>query len=154
MRIAIGADHRGAEVCRHLGQLLADLGHEVLQNNGPSDPVACDYPDHAHPVAAAVASGQADSGILVGGSGVGMSIVANKVNGVRAATVHNERDAEMSRRHNDANVLCLSAERTASLEAMEITETWLATDFEGGRHERRVDKIAAIEKRDLSVNSS
>jgi ribose 5-phosphate isomerase B len=106
----------------------------------------CDYPDMAYPVATAVATGDAQRGILICGSGIGMSIAANKVKGVRAALVHDEIGAEMSRRHNDANVLCLAADLLGVRLIERIIGIWLATEFEGGRHARRVSKITAIEQ--------
>lgn len=154
MKIAIGADHRGAQVSRHLGMLLADLGHEVLECNGGLDPTPSDYPDYALPVAEAVAGGHVDSGILIGGSGVGMSIVANKVKGVRAALVHDEVSAEMSRRHNNANVLCLGADMLGPRIIRRIITTWTQTGFEGGRHARRVAKITDIEQNNTLSSSS
>ena len=105
----------------------------------------CDYPDMAYPVAVAVAEGRADRGILVCGSGIGMSITANKIRGIRAALVHDELGAEMSRRHNNANILCLAADLLGQSVIERIVQLWLKTEFEGGRHARRVEKIAAIE---------
>ena len=146
MKIAVGADHRGAQVSRHLGMLLADLGHEVLECNGGLDPTPSDYPDYALPVAEAVARGQVDSGILIGGSGVGMSIVANKIKGVRAALVHDEVSAEMSRRHNNANVLCLGARIVGSALAAELVKAFVSAQFTGEpRHARRLEKVNAME---------
>ena len=120
-------------------------GWQVLELGVPGEKM-CDYPDMAYPVAMAVSSGQAQRGILVCGSGIGMSIAANKIKGVRAALVHDEIGAEMSRRHNDANVLCLPADLLGPRVIERIVHTWLTTDFEGGRHARRVSKIVAIEK--------
>lgn len=145
MKIAIGADHRGTEI---LGQVTLELqsrGWQVLELGVPADKM-CDYPDMAYPVAMAISRGEAERGILVCGSGIGMSIAANKVQGVRAALVHDEIGAEMSRRHNDANVLCLPADLLGPRVIERIVHTWLTTDFEGGRHARRVDKIVAIER--------
>ena len=113
---------------------------------GTCDGEACDYPDDAYLVARAVADGDADRGILSCGSGIGMSIAANKVNGVRAALVFDEVAAARSRRHNDANVLCLSPELTPVDQIRKIVDVWLAEPFEGGRHAKRVAKIAAIER--------
>ena len=147
MKVAIGADHRGSEVRAHLIELLKTQGYEVADvpttcNNDKS----CDYPDDAYRVGSAVVSGQVDMGILVCGSGIGMSIAANKVNGVRAALVHDEIGADLSRRHNDANVLCLSADMLGVRFIDKIVLTWLRTGFDGGRHARRVSKVHAIEK--------
>lgn len=144
MRIALGTDHRGSDVARHLEQLLLQQRHEVMflfeSTNGCSD-----YPDAAWPVATAVAAGQADRGVLICGSGIGMSIAANKVRGIRAALVHDEVGADMSRRHNNANVLCLPADLLGPRLMERILNTFLATEFDGGRHARRVEKISAIE---------
>jgi len=145
MKIAIGADHRGSDVVLHVSQVLREEGHQVLAV-GVCDAKSCDYPDMAYPVGKSVASGEADRGILICGSGIGMSIAANKVAGVRAALIHDEIGAEMSRRHNDANVLCLSADMLGLRIIDRIIKTWLETAFEGGRHARRVAKISAIEQ--------
>lgn len=146
MKIAIGADHRGEEVLQHVTLLLQQQGCQVMDLHECSVSKTCDYPDRAYPVAKAVATGEADRGILVCGSGIGMSIAANKVKGVRAALVHDEISAEMSRRHNDANVLCLAADLVGMRVIERIVQTWLTTEFEAGRHARRVSKIAAIEE--------
>lgn len=145
MRIALGADHRGREVCAHLAEMLARLSHEVEVVETPDLPI-CDYPDVAYAVARRVADGRADRGILVCGSGLGMSIAANKLDGIRAAPVHDEVTADMSRRHNDTNVLCLAADMLGHRIIDRIVQTWLNTPFEGGRHARRVAKINAIEQ--------
>jgi len=145
MRIALGADHRGGDVVERLTEGLRAAGHVVMPL-GVCSAKSCDYPDMAFPVANAVSEGRADRGILVCGSGIGMSIAANKVHGVRAALIHDEIGAEASRRHNDANVLCLGADLLSQRVIENIVNRWLATEFEGGRHERRVSKIAAIER--------
>lgn len=144
MKIAIGADHRGIDVRSFVMQSLAQDGHKVT-DMGPFDTATCDYPDIAFAVASAVASGAADRGVLVCGTGIGMSMAANKVRGIRAALVHDEVGAELSRRHNDANVLCLSADMLGLRIIDRIVRTWLTTEFEAGRHARRVSKISAIE---------
>jgi len=144
MKIALGADHRGAEAVRAIGDALIAAGHEPMPL-GLCQDRACDYPDMAYPVADAVATGRADRGILVCGSGIGMSIAANKVKGIRAALVHDEVGAEVSRRHNDANVICIAADMLGVRVIERIVQTWLRTEFEGGRHDRRVQKIKAIE---------
>ncbi|MEX0654244.1 MAG: ribose 5-phosphate isomerase B [Phycisphaeraceae bacterium] len=149
MKVAIGADHRGTDVVRQIGAWLEEQGHVVQTVEGVCTTAggqSCDYPDVAYPVAAAVADGDADRGILVCGSGIGMSITANKVKGVRAALVCDEIGAELSRRHNDANVLCLAADLMSPRQLERVLEVWLATEFEGGRHARRVTKITAIEQ--------
>lgn len=144
MRIAIGSDHRGvAQRLRVIG-LLERLGHDVI-DCGSHTEEAVDYPDIAADVATRVSEGTVDRGILLCCTGVGMAIAANKVPGIRAATCHDEVTAEMSRRHNDLNVLCLSAEMIGTEEQDKIVRTWLDTAFEGGRHARRVAKIAALE---------
>jgi len=153
MKIAVGADHRGSEIKSRIAEWLAREGHELTVIDGcdrtaPDADPTCDYPDIAFPVASAVASGTVERGILICGSGIGMSIAANKVGGVRAALVHDEVSADMSRRHNDANVICLPADMLGPRIIDRIVKTWLDTPFEGGRHERRVQKIAAIERGD------
>jgi ribose 5-phosphate isomerase B len=145
MKIAIGADHAGFEAKQLLRAHLEKNGHQVT-DLGTSSPEPCDYPEPSYRVGKAVADGKAERGVLVCGSGVGMSIVANKVPGVRAAFVLDDYLAEMSRRHNDANVICLAA-RINAQEALErFTDKFLATEFEGGRHAKRVAKIAMVEK--------
>lgn len=146
MKIAIGGDHRGRDVIGGLASLLAELGHEVTTPHSCGDTGACDYPDVAYNVSRAVAEGSANLGILVCGTGIGMSMAANKIKGIRAALVHDEIGAEMSRMHNDANVLCLPADMLGQRLIERIVRTWLTTKFEGGRHARRVRKIAAIEQ--------
>ncbi len=127
--------------------MLLQQRHEVLFVCGVNQ-TCSDYPDAAWPVAAAVSSGDADRGVLICGSGIGMSIAANKVRGIRAALVHDEVGADMSRRHNDANVLCLPADLLGPRLIERILTTFMTTDFDGGRHARRVAKIAAIENGD------
>jgi ribose 5-phosphate isomerase B len=145
MRIAIGSDHRGYDVKRRIVSLLQRLGHDVL-DVGPVSGENVDYPDFAFQVAQAVHEGRVDRGILTCGTGIGMCIAANKVDGVRAAPCHDSITAEMSRRHNDANVLCLSADLLGGELLDRMVKIWLETDFEGGRHARRVDKIDRFEK--------
>jgi ribose 5-phosphate isomerase B len=144
MKIVVGADHRGSEACGFVAQLVGELGHEV-QVVGPCDGRSCDYPDMAYPAAKLVGTGQADRGILICGTGIGMCIVANKVRGVRAALAHDELGAQMSRLHNDANILCLSGDMLGVRIIERIVRLWIDTQFEAGRHARRVRKIAAIE---------
>ena len=144
MRIAIGSDHRGVTSRKRLIGLLERLGNEVIDCGSEGDqPV--DYPDVAADVARRVSGGTVDRGILLCCTGVGMAIAANKLAGVRAATCHDEVTAEMSRRHNDLNVLCLSAEMLGSELQDKMIRTWLSTPFEGGRHARRVAKITSLE---------
>jgi ribose 5-phosphate isomerase B len=145
MRIALGCDHRGFAVKKRLLGTLAKLGHEVRDVGVATGDGACDYPDFAIPVSEAVAKGEADRGILVCGTGFGMCIAANKVNGIRAVSCRDPIEAEMSRRHNDANVLCMSADFLGQEMIDRMIQVWLNTDFEGGRHQRRVEKISSYE---------
>ena len=145
MKIAIGADHRGHASARSIADRLTAQGHEVAII-GALDGKSCDYPERAYLVGKAVASKRADVGVLICGTGIGMSIAANKVPGVRAAVVHDELTAQLSRSHNDANVLCLSADLLGQRLIDTIVDTWIGTEFEGGRHARRVHKVEAIEK--------
>jgi ribose 5-phosphate isomerase B len=144
MKIAIGSDHRGFEVKRRIVGVLQSLGHEVL-DVGTQSRDSVDYPDFAFQVALAVSEGRAERGILVCGTGIGMCIAANKVRGVRAAPCHDSITAEMSRRHNDANVLCLSADLLGEELIERMVRIWLETEFESGRHARRVEKITRFE---------
>lgn len=145
MRIAIGTDHRGYLIRTKLIELVERLGHEVV-DVGSNSPDPVDYPDIAARVASLVSKGEVDRGILICGTGLGMCIAANKFPGVRAAPCHDDLTAEMSRRHNDLNVLCLSADLLGGRLIDRMVEIWLATQFEGGRHARRVDKIRALEQ--------
>lgn len=144
MKIAIGSDHRGYQAKERVKALLMDMGLEV-EDHGTHANQACDYPDAAFAVGADVAAGRVERGVLFCGSGIGMSITANKVKGIRAALCHDELTAQMSRRHNDANVLCLPADLLGDALMQGIVRGWLATEFEGGRHARRVDKIIEYE---------
>ena len=145
MKIAIGSDHRGLEVKRRIVALLPQLGHEVL-DVGPTERESVDYPDFAFQVGKAVSEGRVDRGILICGTGIGMCIAANKVKGVRAAPCHDSITAEMSRRHNNANVLCLSADLLGEELIDRMVRIWLTTEFENGRHARRVEKIQRYEE--------
>ncbi len=144
MRIAVGSDHRGREMRSKLAELLTQLGQEVV-DVGTNDSEECDYPDIAAVVAQKVGSHEVDRGILVCETGLGMCIVANKVPGVRAAPCYDELTAELSRRHNDLNVLCLPGEVLAERLVDRLVDIWLNTEFEGGRHARRLDKISTFE---------
>ena len=144
MRIAVASDHRGYAVKGRIIELVRTLGHEAL-DYGPDGPENVDYPDYAAKVARAITAGEVERGILICGTGVGMCIVANKFPGVRAAPCHDDLTAEMSRMHNDANVLCLSADLLGDRLVNRMVEIWLATKFEGGRHARRLAKIAEYE---------
>ncbi|HZD55003.1 MAG TPA: ribose 5-phosphate isomerase B [Candidatus Aquicultoraceae bacterium] len=144
-RIVLAADHGGVEMKTDLIRFLSGMGYEVRDlGTATTDPV--DYPDYGFAAAAAIRGGDADRAILICKSGIGMAIAANKACGVRAALVSTVRDAELSRRHNDANVLVLGALEIALRRARRIARAWLATPFDGGRHRRRVDKIRAFEK--------
>lgn len=145
MIIAVGADHRGANILKNICLAVQSEGFQVIEPGPACDDKACDYPDRAYPVCKAIADGRAERGILVCGSGIGMSIAANKVKGIRAALVHDEIGAEMARRHNDANILCLAADLLGQSVIERIVLIWLRSEFEGGRHARRNIKIAAIE---------
>ncbi|RIK81990.1 MAG: ribose 5-phosphate isomerase B [Planctomycetota bacterium] len=144
MKIAIGSDHRGFTVKGKVVDLLKRLGHEV-EDVGTHSIDAVDYPDIAGDVARRVSKRECDRGILICGSGIGMAIAANKFPGVRAAPCHDDLTAEMSRRHNDLNVLCLSADMLGEKLIDRMVEIWLTTEFEAGRHARRVQKIDEIE---------
>ena len=149
MRIAIGADHRGFSIHNKVVDLIRRLGHEVLDvGTFGDDPV--DYPDVAASVARLVSRGEVERGILICGTGLGMCIAANKFPNIRAAPCHDDLTAEMSRRHNDLNVLCLSADMLGERLIDRMIELWLTTPFEGGRHARRVEKIAALEREHLA----
>ena len=146
MRIAIGTDHRGFELRAKLIELLQKRGHEVI-DVGTFSPEAVDYPDVAAQVAGKVSRGEVERGILVCGTGLGMCIAANKFTGVRAAPCHDDITAELSRRHNDSNVLCLSADLLGERLIDRMIEIWLSAPFDGGRHQRRVQKIDDLERR-------
>jgi len=138
--IVIASDHAGVELKAQLVAAARAAGHEIA-DLGPTDTSSVDYPDFAHRVAAAVAAGEAERGVLICGTGIGMSITANRHPGVRAALCHDAFTAEMARRHNDANVLCLGARVTGAGVAEQVLTVFLATGFEGGRHRRRVARI-------------
>lgn len=145
MRVALSADHRGFTSINELASKLGREGFDV-QVLGDCAAGAADYPERAWLVGRAIAEGRADLGVLICGTGIGMSIAANKVPGVRAAVAHDELTAQLSRSHNDANVLCLSADLLGQRLIEKITDVWLKTPFEGGRHARRIRKIGAIER--------
>lgn len=145
MRIAIGSDHRGVGLKSSLAIYLRQSGHEVA-DHGAYDDQGVDYPDIASAVAQAVAGGSADRGVLICGTGIGMSITANKVPGVRATTCGDEATAEICRRHNDVNVLCLSGSPVEPGKVERMLTIWLETPFEGGRHSRRLEKISQLER--------
>jgi ribose 5-phosphate isomerase B len=149
--IALGADHAGFPLKEELKLWLTARGYEVL-DFGTNSPDAVDYPDYAVLVAEAVSTGAASRGVLTCGTGIGMAIAANKVPGARAAACSDTESARMSRQHNDANVLTLGARVLPGESALAILETWLKTDFDGGRHSRRIDKLVALER--LARNES
>jgi ribose 5-phosphate isomerase B len=144
MKVALGADHAGYELKEHVKRWLAGHGHEVI-DFGTTGAASVDYPDYAFAASEAVAHGEADAGVLMCATGVGMSIAANKVPGIRAALICEPRIAALSRAHNNANVLCLAGKFTTPAQADAILDAWFSTGFDGGRHARRVDKITKRE---------
>lgn len=144
MKIGIASDHRGYQMKNRLVQLVEGLGHDIV-DYGPDSTESVDYPDFAAQVASAVGSGEIERGVLICGTGIGMCIAANKFAGVRAANCNDSVTAEYSRLHNDANVVCLSADQLSDQLADQILDIWLKTQFEGGRHARRLEKIMDIE---------
>jgi ribose 5-phosphate isomerase B len=153
MRIVLGADHAGYELKEKIKQHLAAQGVSV-EDKGTLSTDSVDYPDYARRVAEEVAAQRSQFGILVCGSGIGMAIAANKVPGVRAANVTSENEAELSRQHNDANVLTLGARIVDGQKALGIVDKWLAASFAGGRHQQRVQKISDIEHDELQSQRS
>jgi ribose 5-phosphate isomerase B len=144
MKIALASDHAGFELKQKVLRYLAEKGIEV-EDLGPDNPGVVDYPDYAAKVARRVAGAHADMGVLVCGTGVGMMLAANKVPGIRAVPAHDTLTARLGREHNDANVLALGARMLDESAMRRIVDTWLATPFAGGRHERRVGKITRLE---------
>lgn len=144
MKIAISSDHGGNNLRKEIVNLLEELGMDY-EDFGPTAEGSVDYPDYALPVAEGVASGKFDRGILICGTGIGMSITANKVKGIRCALVHDVFSAKATRCHNDSNVLAMGERVIGPGLAREIAKAWLLTDFEGGRHERRIEKISTVE---------
>jgi ribose 5-phosphate isomerase B len=144
MKIALGADHAGFELKEKIKQHLLAQGCE-LNDRGTHSAESVDYPDFALAVGEEVSAGKADWGILVCGAGIGMAIAANKVPGIRAANIHNEIEAQLSREHNNANVLALGGRMLDETTALRIVDRWLNTAFGGGRHQRRIDKISEME---------
>ena len=145
MRIALASDHAGYAEKERLKALLSDLGLE-FDDLGTSSEASVDYPDYARVVAEQVAEGRVEQGLLVCGSGTGMAITANKVPGVRAAVAWSEETARLARQHNDANVLAIGARTTPPADIPNIVRAWFSSDFEGGRHVARVQKISEVEK--------
>ena len=146
-RIVLGSDHAGIGLKAEAVRLVEEMGFEV-SDLGPSTPESVDYPDYAARVAGEVAAGRARLGVLVCGTGIGMSIAANKIDGIRAALCSETYSAKMARIHNDANVLCLGARVIGVELAREVAQAFLSVDFEGGRHARRVEKITLLETTD------
>jgi ribose 5-phosphate isomerase B len=150
MNISIGSDHRGIEQRKTVAAAIAALNMQ-FDDRGTHTIESCDYPDIAEDVAEHVAAGESDRGILICGTGIGMSIAANKVPGIRAAVCHDRTTGQLSRQHNDANVLCLADSLPAD-DLTEIVTVWLTTAFEGGRHRRRVDKITQLEAKHRMID--
>ena len=146
MKIAVASDHGGFKLKNKIKEYLKSEGFELI-DFGTQNEESCDYPDFALPAAEAVASGKCDRGILICTTGIGVSMVANKVPSVRCALCHDTRSAELTRRHNDANVLAMGGIAVEESVALEIADIFLKTEFEGGRHMRRVEKITAVEKK-------
>jgi len=147
MNIAIGSDHHGVAIRVKIGEFLQQAGHVVSEMGPPMDDIQpTDYPDVAAVVARSVSTGKIDRGILICGTGIGMCIAANKFAGVRAAPIIDELSAEFCRRHNDLNVLCLSNDLLSEEAIRQIVQIWLDTPFDGDRHERRINKICALER--------
>jgi ribose 5-phosphate isomerase B len=140
-KILIGADHAGFELKEKLKDELSRLGFETEDVGAPAEIPGDDYPDYAHPLARKISRGDAKRGILLCGSGIGVDIIANRYPHVRAALSWQPKIAELSRRHNDSNVLVIPARFVSNVEAVDMMKRWLSTPFEGGRHERRVEKI-------------
>ena len=146
-RIAIGSDHAGYELKQQLAEHLREAGHEV-EDLGTHSEESVDYPDFGAAVARAVVGGKAEYGVCVCGTGIGIGIAANKVKGARAAVVHDTTSARMARQHNNANVVCVGARLTGPQAAADAVDAFLAAEFEGGRHQRRIDEISELERQD------
>ena len=144
MKIAIGCDHGALDLKNKVIAHLTAKGHEVV-NFGTDTLDSCDYPDFAAPAAKAVASGECEKGIVLCTTGIGVSITANKVKGIRCALLSDVMSARMTRQHNDTNMMAIGAAVVGPMLALEIIDTWLGTEFEGGRHQRRIDKMMALE---------
>ncbi len=144
MIIAMACDHGGFGLKETVKKHLLEAGHEV-RDFGTDSLESCDYPDYAGPAAKAVAAGECDRGVLICTTGIGVSMVANKIHGIRCALCHDLLSASLTRRHNNTNVLAMGAGIIGSNLALEIVDVWLATEFEGGRHQRRVDKVMSLE---------
>ncbi len=145
MKLSVAADHRGFQAKERMKAFLSELGHEA-KDFGTNSPEPCDYPDSAYPASKAVAQGQAERGILFCGTGIGMSLTANKVRGIRAALCHDEVTVDMARRHNDANLLCQPADLLGEKQMMQIIRIFLEAPFDGGRQLRRINTLLQIEQ--------
>ncbi len=145
MKVAVGSDHRGFDAKQLIKAIVSQMGHECI-DVGTDNATPVDYPDLAYVAAKTVSDHVADRAILVCATGLGMNIAANKVRGIRAALCHDELSARISRDHNDTNVLCLSGDQIGEVLLRKIVEAWMSTEFSGGRHQRRVNKITAIEE--------
>lgn len=151
MKIALASDHRGFDFKKRVASMLTQIGHTIIDFGTTTDTESVDYPDFGIKAARAVGSGKCDRGILICSTGIGMSLVANKVKGVRAALCHNLYTVEMSRRHNNSNVLCIGADIVNEELLEQKVKLWLETPFEGGRHARRVEKIMGAENNEEEV---
>ena len=151
MKVSVGSDHRGVNLKQKVCEHLRDMGHEIV-DMGTNGTASCDYPDIAAGVAQSVCQGDSQRGILICGSGIGMAITANKFDGVRAATCNDEFTAELCRRHNDVNVLCLAGDMLGERSIDSLLRIWLDTEFDGGRHARRLEKISQLERDRNSCN--
>ena len=145
MKVAVGSDHRGFGAKQLIMAIVGQMGHECV-DVGTNNMTPVDYPDLAYVAAKSVSEKQVDRAILICATGLGMSIAANKVRGIRAALCHDELSAHIARDHNDTNILCLSGDQIGEVLLRKIVETWMSTEFSGGRHQRRVNKITAIEE--------
>ena len=145
MRIAVGSDHAGFDLKALVAKHLADAGHQVIDLGTDSPDVSVDYPTYGAAVGRAVVEGRADGGVCVCGTGIGISMAANKVPGVRAALVNDVTTASLARRHNDANVVCLGGRTLGPAEAVDAVDTFFTTTYEGGRHQPRLDELAALD---------
>ena len=145
MRVVVASDHRGFDAKQVVKAIVTQMGHECI-DVGTDTATPVDYPDLAYMAGKSVSNKTADRAILICATGLGMSIAANKVRGVRAALCHDELSAQISRDHNDANVLCLSGDQLGEVLLRKVVEAWMSTEFSGGRHQRRVNKITAIEQ--------
>jgi ribose 5-phosphate isomerase B len=145
MKVVVASDHRGFGAKQIVKAIVSQMGHECI-DVGTDNATPVDYPDLAYLAGRSVSDKQADRAILICATGLGMSIAANKVRGVRAALCHDELSAQIARDHNDANVLCLSGDQLGEVLLRKIVEAWISTEFSGGRHQRRVNKITAIEE--------